>query len=695
MSAVQQPFLYDQEKYDDARFPPTTFDPKAVTRASWEVKPPRPKQEGPLVNFNQHPDAQALLQNRTNNKTIGDRKKRWIIRLRIVQLCLRIPELVAAAGVLTMFILLTDVPELTSWIMRIAAGAIASHNVYSIYHLQRPAGDRTPGSSASYMVFSALVDVTSLGFFTFGVIAVINDSMHWGSLIQGAAELREYFINAVYYTLIAGAGLHFLSFIISAWLAFQFRQITRLPPDMNPLESHLTARHVQAGRRRKDHKRNKSSVATTASTFSGASPSRMSTPISSVGPSGAPYEDVSDRPPSIPFTHTRQGSQPSIYPQRDSRVNLPSRQYQVSPKQSPRNSTTHVQLQETAQILQGPARPMSVASSITSPPSYHGFQPQPASRGSYSGVPLEETPATTPGSRGTSDGSNYSRQPKFTESWLPTKSLIHRTQQRQQMAINNLVLSAAAGDRPYSVVSQRRDLGREDGVSDDSDDENEVVGNGGLYDDASRYRRDRGSNIAPDDDESDLGSAVPPPVPSHRHTVYLDQTHPLRLNPSSPLPRPQTPFDHSKGADVSDSNADPWTNSSSQDIADLTSAIEEQVDSPSRSSQRKSFGHSANKRMTWAGRQRDSSIQPESNFFSKPYGDLRSRTPPEMVTIVNAKAAGGADGRSNNTASPRQVSTGNDFYDLGNAGGNMSTRRNVSGKIAEEGRAGGALRYQF
>ncbi|TLS28845.1 hypothetical protein PpBr36_01234 [Pyricularia pennisetigena] len=686
MNSVQRPFLYDQEKYDDARFPPTTFDPKAVTRASWEVKPPRPKQEGPLVKFNQHPDAQAVLPHRTNNKRIGERTKRWIVRLRIVQLCLRVPELIGAAGVLAMFILLTDVPELTSWIMRIAAAGIATHNAYSIYHLQRPAGERSPASSAGYMVFSTLFDLTGLGLFTFGVIAVINDSMHWGSLIHGPSRLRENFIKTVYYALIATAGLHFVSFLISVWLAYQFRQITRLPPDMNPLESHLTARRVQAGRRRKDHKRNKSSIATTSTSFTVGSTSRLSTPIESHRRSGAPYEDVSVRPPSVPFSHTRRGSDVSVYSKRDSRIELPSHMYQTSPTSPPRDTTSNAQFQAMAQNLQGPARPMSVASMSTSPPSYHVTQPQTQSRALYSGVPLEEQPEAL-GSRGSSSGSSQGRQPKFTESWMPTKSLIHRTQQRQQMAINNLVLSAAMGDRPYSVVSQRRDLGREDGVSDDSDDENEIVANGGLYDDASRYRRAETLNIAPDDDESDLGSSVPPPVPTHRHTVYMDHHHPLRQNPSTP-PRSQTPFEYRPATAVSDASADARAANDSQDIADLTPCTE-LIDTPPKASRRKSFGRELGKRMTWAGRQRDSSIQPESSFYSKPYGDLRSRTPPEMVTSVNIKVAGAGDSRTH-TESPRQVSTGNDYRDMGNGGGNIFARRNVSGKMAEEGRAGGS-----
>ena len=55
MGGVNQPFLYEGDKYD-GRFPASTFDPKAVTRASWEAKPPKPKQDGPLLTFNRHPE---------------------------------------------------------------------------------------------------------------------------------------------------------------------------------------------------------------------------------------------------------------------------------------------------------------------------------------------------------------------------------------------------------------------------------------------------------------------------------------------------------------------------------------------------------------------------------------------------------------------------------------------------------------
>lgn len=57
MSGAHQPYMYNRfDSFDDARFPTSSFDPKAVTRSSWEPKPVKPKHEGPLVSFNRHPE---------------------------------------------------------------------------------------------------------------------------------------------------------------------------------------------------------------------------------------------------------------------------------------------------------------------------------------------------------------------------------------------------------------------------------------------------------------------------------------------------------------------------------------------------------------------------------------------------------------------------------------------------------------
>jgi hypothetical protein len=55
MAPSQAPFLYSAV-HSDSRFPEPKFDPKAVTRASWEPPKPRKKPDGPLVSFNTHPE---------------------------------------------------------------------------------------------------------------------------------------------------------------------------------------------------------------------------------------------------------------------------------------------------------------------------------------------------------------------------------------------------------------------------------------------------------------------------------------------------------------------------------------------------------------------------------------------------------------------------------------------------------------
>ena len=359
-----------------------------------------------------------------------------------------------------------------------------------------------------------------------------------------------------------------------------------MPPDMNPLEGHLTSRA---------HKRNKSSVATTASY---ADSDKHLSVISQA--------DLS-RPPSIPFMHTRQGSQTSLAT-RDSRLDLPSRQYQIAPGNSPRNSATSVDLKR-----------------MSAPP-------RSSNRNSYMDISLGDIGAhnsrpnssySRPGSSRPSSG-NVAHRPeqfpaaqtaqpraaKFTEAWYASESLINRTQERTR-ALNQM--NAANKRRAYEALNQNYDIA-------DSDSEN---------DENSLSR----SQLAPEKDSPSDGNEGHHP-------------NPLRSNPtaSSPPRRPYTPYNPLRNAALSEVNLNDRRVSGGQDIADEMA------------------GNVA------VGRNRDSSIQPE-NFFSKPYGQLKPGTPPIMV------------------GSNRQVSSGND-YDLGSGSAGVFGKRNVSGKIAEEGRAG-------
>lgn len=326
---VQPPFLYDAVKSESSRTPYNNFDPKAVSRASLTPKPPRPKQDGPLISFNQHPDSYLILPyGNTDVKPMNPSVKAWIKWMRIIQLVFRCLEILCSVGLLVMMILIRGVDSATGWIMRIVPGVAILHTVYGIYHLGRKPSGRTPASSASYMLFSAFFDVSIVPFYAFSALVAKTKESSWKTVLQNQ-DLMPTFCTAVFYLAVVGGGLYLASLVVSIYLAVTFRKITKLPPDMNPLEDNLTSRH----------KRNKSSmsVATTMSE------KRISAPLESKRSSGAAYEDLS-RPPTIPFFHTRTGSTESFStykstppPTRDSRLDLPSRQYQIG-SNSPRSS---------------------------------------------------------------------------------------------------------------------------------------------------------------------------------------------------------------------------------------------------------------------------------------------------------------------------------------------------------------------
>lgn len=472
--------------------------------------------------------------------------------------------------------------------------------VYAIYHLNRDAADRPPGSSAAYQLFSGFTDLAAMPLYAFGCIAVANDGHEWTTLLPDDT-LLQYFIPAEYYTLIVASGLHFVSLGISIWLGLMFRRIARMPPDMNPLENHLTARH----------KRNKSSIATAYTDTSEAS-RRLSTPLEDRRRSGAPYESLS-RPPSIPFMHTRSNSGDSLasLTKGDSRADFPSRQYQITPGSSPRNSGV------SAASLHRLSKP-----------------PAPSQRGSYAEIATYEPGAQDNASR-PPPVTSPSREAKFTEAWYASESLINRTQERTRKV--NAAERAKSKAQAYEALNQR--YGADSG-GEDSDQEN-----------SGRIMRPDPTDFSDLEDERAMH-----PNPLRFHPTPGSPTGSPTQGTHYKVQTPQikTPYQSTRGSVLSDVSSKARNDSGSFDIAEQKPT---------------SLGVPS----AWNGRQRDSSIQPEEGlFYSKPYGDLKAATPPVIV------------------GSGRQVSSGHD-YDFG-AGSGGKYRRNVSGKVAEEGR-GGYSRY--
>ncbi|KAI9799545.1 MAG: hypothetical protein M1825_004471 [Sarcosagium campestre] len=243
---AEAPFLYDPPSRYSASY--SEFNPKSVTQASLQPVQPRPKQEGPLVNFNKHPDSYLILPYGNRNATpMSPRTKTKVKVTRFVQLALRCLLFLGAIGLLLCSICIRKVESASGWILRVPPGVSIIHNVYGIYHLARGASGRTPASSASYMLFASALDAGLVPFFVFAALMAktqydLEDKAEWTTVFDDSVANRK----IVYAALLLGitaAALHAAALLISLYLAVLFRKISKLPPDMNPLEDNLTSRH--------------------------------------------------------------------------------------------------------------------------------------------------------------------------------------------------------------------------------------------------------------------------------------------------------------------------------------------------------------------------------------------------------------------------------------------------------------------
>lgn len=463
------------------------------------------------------------------------------------------------------------------------------HAIYGVYHHSRPATARTPGSTAAYQLFAGIFDFVVACFYAYGTYSTHRDGEDWGTLLKDQTLVR-YFVPAVYYTMIGAGALHLVSFLVSLWLAITFQRICDMPPDRNPLEAHLTQRPSF-------HKRNKSSV----TTYSSEAEKRLSTANSGKHRSDASWQSFS-YPRTVPFMHTRAQSQ-------DTLVN--------SPHGSPNGSEPQLNLpQRQYQIASSNTSPRSAASIVSSRMSV----PR-SSRGNYTEIALGDASPSRPQYVANNSNATGNRTPKFTETWMPTDSLISRTNHRnREMAAAN-TSRQARGSQSYSALDQRYNAD-EDSGSDYGEDENGDLGNG-------RHPNPLRSNPMDDDTPT---TALTPPRPQTR---------------SGGTPRPQTP----------------WTASrlSAKSALSEISSNERLRESPS--------SRGLTDRSLWANKPdlRPPPAITGDDFYARSYGELRPATPPVMV------------------GDTRKVSSGNDYHTVSAA----AERRRVSGKVAEEGLAGG------
>lgn len=123
MGAGHAPYLYDPPSRRQIAYPYSDFDPKAVTRASWisaaESTMSKPKQEGPLIDFNRHPDSYMVVTPHAPREPLPPNTKKKVVAWRWVQFGLRISQLLGAIGLLLCVIFVRNTETAQGWIMRV------------------------------------------------------------------------------------------------------------------------------------------------------------------------------------------------------------------------------------------------------------------------------------------------------------------------------------------------------------------------------------------------------------------------------------------------------------------------------------------------------------------------------------------------------------------------------------------------
>jgi hypothetical protein len=117
-----QPYIYDRRPMTYAY---SDFNPRAATEATRKAEEKwlkgKAKPDGPLINFNQHPDSYMVVPGKNvSHATMSKRTKTTVVALRWTQLAFRILEEVGAIGLLIGVVCLGNMESSMSYIVRIA-----------------------------------------------------------------------------------------------------------------------------------------------------------------------------------------------------------------------------------------------------------------------------------------------------------------------------------------------------------------------------------------------------------------------------------------------------------------------------------------------------------------------------------------------------------------------------------------------
>lgn len=119
MGAPEAPYLYSPPSHAGFDFNPRAYS-QAAYAASVQSSSPRPKQNGPLVDLNRHPDSwMPVTPSLQEYKPLPDNMRAKIITCRGIQFALRLPELLGALGLLVCAISFQGMQATQGWIVRI------------------------------------------------------------------------------------------------------------------------------------------------------------------------------------------------------------------------------------------------------------------------------------------------------------------------------------------------------------------------------------------------------------------------------------------------------------------------------------------------------------------------------------------------------------------------------------------------
>lgn len=321
---------------------------------------------------------------------------------------------------------------------------------------------------------------------------------------------------------------------------------------------------------------------------------------------------------------------------------------------------------------------MSVGSQRLYRPEYRMTSSSYDSYASYHELPLEEKRPESLARQSMNLLQSNGQRPvgKFTETWAPTGSMISRTNERNRHA------AAAMGNKrqSYAPVNERYNL--EDYDSDlENNNVHELLGtdHGEVDLSSPRHPNPLGSNPCPPSlptsnstsmtfyrpfsKLSADGSTVVTISRAPYSPVSLSSVESKRIHPLPPTPHRIVSTSQDITDQAPETSTKPWQNGISSSTTKSDQQCERYIAAKKNTPSKRNTLIKNN-----TPTKKYAPVNTDIGFYSKPYGELRNATPPIRV--------GGN----------RKVSSGNDFDSKYNS--TVYERRNVSGKIAEEGRGG-------